>query len=193
MSTWSPDLLTTSSTTARAAIKTNVLIVGADQGIGLEISKKFDTENPSHYILMGCMSCSNGRKLRRLPAIEPIELDISSDSSLMCANVWNWKHDPRIKSCTCFWDLLSEVSYPESAMLNSKCAFIILALALWALVDWQWHGMMERHRHIELDSRRLYTSMQRHSFSYLGLPLYPFFQVETQSSTQGQTFPHMIR
>lgn len=68
-----------------ASSKTIVLISGANQGIGLEISKKLATENPSYHILMGCRSLSKGTTaVSSFPklAIEPIELDITSDSSI---------------------------------------------------------------------------------------------------------------
>ena len=65
--------------------ETIVLISGANQGIGLEISKKLAAENPSYHVLMGCRSLSKGETAASSfseLSIEPIELDISSDSSI---------------------------------------------------------------------------------------------------------------
>ena len=65
---------------------TFVLISGANQGIGLEIVKKLATENSGYHVLMGCRSLEKGQAaIASLPpnlSVEPIELDITNDSSI---------------------------------------------------------------------------------------------------------------
>ena len=69
-----------------ASQKTFVLVSGANQGIGLEIVKKLATENPGYHVLMGCRSLEKGQAaIASLPpnlSVEPIELDITNDSSI---------------------------------------------------------------------------------------------------------------
>ena len=69
-----------------ASQKTFVLVSGANQGIGLEIVKKLATENPEYQVLMGCRSLEKGQAaIASLPhnlSVEPIELNITTDSSI---------------------------------------------------------------------------------------------------------------
>ena len=69
-----------------ASQKIFVLISGANQGIGLEIVKKLATENSGYHILMGCRSLEKGQAaIASLPpnlSVEPIELNITNDSSI---------------------------------------------------------------------------------------------------------------
>lgn len=66
--------------------KTFVLVSGANQGLGLEIVKKLATENPEYHVLMGCRSLEKGQAaIASLPpnlSVEPIELDVTNDSSI---------------------------------------------------------------------------------------------------------------
>lgn len=69
-----------------ASQHTFVLISGANQGIGLEIVKKLATENSGYHVLMGCRSLEKGQAaIASLPpnlSVEPIELDVTNDSSI---------------------------------------------------------------------------------------------------------------
>lgn len=69
-----------------ASQKTFVLISGANQGLGLEMVKKLATENPGYHVLMGCRSLEKGQAaIESLPSnlsVEPIQLDITDDSSI---------------------------------------------------------------------------------------------------------------
>lgn len=76
-----------SSSTEKTS-KTIVLVSGANQGVGFEIAKKLATE-PNYHILMGTRSLSNGQAaISSLPsgvAVEPLELDVTSDPSIAAA------------------------------------------------------------------------------------------------------------
>ncbi len=69
-----------------ASQNTFVLISGANQGIGLEIVKKLAIENSGYHVLMGCRSVEKGQAaIASLPpnlSVEPIELDVTNDSSI---------------------------------------------------------------------------------------------------------------
>ena len=69
-----------------ASQNTFVLVSGANQGIGLEIVKKLATENSGYHVLMGCRSLEKGQAaITSLPpnlSVEPIELDVTNDSSI---------------------------------------------------------------------------------------------------------------
>ena len=69
-----------------ASPKTFVIVSGANQGIGLEIVKKLATENPEYHVLMGCRSLEKGQAaIASLPSnlsVEPIELNVTNDSSI---------------------------------------------------------------------------------------------------------------
>ncbi|KAJ9607558.1 hypothetical protein H2200_007636 [Cladophialophora chaetospira] len=68
---------------------TLVLVSGANQGLGYETVKKLAAEQPNYHILLGSRNFENGKKaadaitgLAKGTSVEPIQLDIGSDSSI---------------------------------------------------------------------------------------------------------------
>ena len=68
--------------------KTIVLISGANQGVGLETIRQL-TQDPTFHILLGCRSIVKGKEaastLPQPTAVDPIQLDVTSDESIAAA------------------------------------------------------------------------------------------------------------
>jgi NAD(P)-dependent dehydrogenase (short-subunit alcohol dehydrogenase family) len=72
--------------------QTIVLITGANQGIGFETAKNLLLSSPKYHILLGSRSLANGvaaaKTLQSLPilgTVSPLQLDVTSDSSVDAA------------------------------------------------------------------------------------------------------------